>query len=767
MPSMRARADGLALGSIKLKNHHGAVMPAPATSRQRAAFNHRFHLPVRRHSVLAAAIGRALQCMPLLACAAMTQAAENLEEVTVLGQGIGSMRLDVSSSAGGRLGLSALETPASTALITRDEIDTKGDYDILSAVTRSTGFSTNANPGNGGTSMSVRGFSGPDSIATLYDGTHLYVTAGTVTFPADSWTIEQVDVLRGASSVINGMGAIGATVNYVPKSPKPGKSAFDVQSVVGSFDMRRIALGGGTDLGEDWAFRLDGAHQESDSNVDRNSKRRNVAAGSLLFHPTDDFSMKFSVDYADIHEDSPYFGTPLINGEAGDEHRENNYNFADGFSDYEDIWTRLHTEWRFAPGATFRNDTYVLQANREWQNLENYAYDDSTGLIERDAYSHYGIIHDQRQVGTRTDVLLEFGSGALKNKLTVGGEFNKIDLDYSDNWADELYYADSISSGNASVPVFGWRPDTLADDPIPTVLDFSTSTNQLGLFIDDVLEFSPQWSLVAGLRFDRIRYRRDNQALALSGRSTSSFDSRYSEWSGRAGVVYQPFEGMSVYAQYSRATDPVTSPASMSSSLKAFDPTRGRQYEVGVKQQLMTGRAEYTLAWFDISKTDLVTRIPGSQFSEQIGEQGSNGIEATLRLNPTQNVSIDLNATWVDAQFDEYYSDGVSLAGNQPSNVPRTTANAWINWAATRQLSVGAGARYVVSRFADSENTRELPAYTVVDARAGWSFTSDLQMDLRVRNLTDERDQVISEYAPNQWIFGDPRTYEISFTYSL
>jgi iron complex outermembrane receptor protein len=306
----------------------------------------------------------------------------------------------------------------------------------------------------------------------------------------------------------------------------------------------------------------------------------------------------------------------------------------------------------------------------------------------------------------------------------------------------------------------------LADDPIPTVLDFSTSTKQLAAFVDDVLELSPQWSVVGGLRFDRIRYSRDNQALALSGREASSFDSNYSEWSGRAGVVYQPFKGMSVYAQYSRATDPVTSPATMSSSQKAFDPTRGRQYEVGLKQQLMAGRAEYTLAWFDISKTNLVTNIPGTPFSEQVGEQSSHGIEATLRLNPTRALSIDLNATWVDAQFDEYYSSGVSLAGNKPSDVPSTTANAWINWAATRQFSVGAGARYVGSRFADSENIDKMPAYTVVDARAGWHFTSQLQMDLRVRNLTNERNQVISEYAPGQWIFGDPRTYAVSFTYS-
>lgn len=701
---------------------------------------------------------RMLSALPLLASGLpLTVTAAEIEEVVVTG--IGGMRLDVPNEAGSRLGLSALETPASIDLITREEIAVKGDYDALSAVTRSAGFSISANPGNGGTSMSARGFNGHGSITQLYDGTRLYITAGTVTFPADTWTLDRVEVLRGAGSVINGFGAIGATVNYVPKAPQPGTSSFDALLALGSFDLMRVALGGGADLSDQWAFRLDGAHQKSDSNVDRNTKRRDVLAGSLLFHPNDDFSMKFSVDYAAVKEDSPYFGTPLINGEASDAHRKNNYNFGDGFLEYKDLWPRVHTEWQIASGVTFRNDTYLLDAQREWQNLEAYRYNNTTGLIDRDGYSYYGIIHDQQQLGSRSDVLFESDLGGMKNKLTVGADVNSIDLDYSNNWSEDMFY-----DGN-SVPVFGWTPDTLADANIRTVLAFSTDTTQYGIFFDDVLELTEQWSVVLGARFDDIDYSRTNYALA--GQSASSFDSNYSEWSGRGGVVFQPTDGLSLYAQYSRATDPITSPVSMGSSSANWDPTRGRQIEVGLKQQLMGGRAEYTLALFDIEKTGLVTRRPGSQVDEQIGQQSSKGIEATFRINPTQTLSMDLNAAWVDAQFDEYLSEDVSYAGNTPNNVPDLTANAWINWTPLEALSLGAGLRYVASRFANDANTRELPAYTVVDAAAGWSFNKNVELSVRVRNATDEKDYVLSEYDVNQWIFGDPRTYELGIRYSL
>lgn len=691
--------------------------------------------------------------MPLAVCAA------DLEEVVVIGEGIGSMRLAAPNEAGSRLGLTLLQTPASVDVITGSEIAAKGDHDTLSTITRAAGISANANPGNGGTAVSVRGFKGTDSVVTTYDGTRLYVTAGTVTFPADTWTLDRVEVLRGAGSVINGFGAIGATINYVPKTPKPGMPSFDAEVTLDSFDLRRIALGGGADLSEQWSFRLDGVRQKSDGQVDRNEQERDVLAGSVLFEPSNDFSMRFSFDYADIHEDSPYFGTPLVNGAAGAALREQNYNFADGFLDYEDMWARVHTEWNITPAVTFRNDTYFLDAKRQWQNLEVYSYNTATRLIDRDGFSYYGIVHDQQQQGTRADLLIESSFGALSNRFTAGFDANSIDLTYSNNWSEDMFY-----DGN-SVPVYGWTPDTLADADIRTVPAFTTDTKQLGLFFDDVLQLSKQWSVVLGARYDSIDFSRTD--LPLAGNPRSSFDAKYSEWSWRSGMVFEPAENMSVYGQYSRATDPITSPVTMSSGNRNWDPTRGKQIEVGLKHQLLEGRAEYTLAWFDIEKTGLVTRRPGSPISEQIGQQSSSGLEATLRINPTSAFSIDLNAAYVDAQFDEYFSGTSSYAGKIPNSVPKSTGNVWVNWTPLQALSLGTGARYVASRFANDANTRELPAYTVLDASAAWQFSKQLQLTVRARNLTDEKNYVLSEYDVNQWLFGEPRTFELAIRYSL
>lgn len=682
---------------------------------------------------------------------------DSVQEIVVTGQGgVGTIRLNVENGAGSRLGLSGLDIPASVGIISQEEIATKGDYGALEAVTRTTGVSASASPGNGGTSISSRGFNGHGSTVYTYDGTRLYIVAGTVTFPADTWTLQRVEVLRGAGSVINGVGALGTTINYVPKSPRLGESDFDAAVASGSFGMRRIALGGGAQISDNWAFRLDGSHQEEDGYADRADENRDVMAGSLLYQPSEAISVRFSLDYADV-DAAPFWGSPLINGDASSAHRKNNYNFSDGKVEYEDTWSRIHTQWNISDSITFRHDIYHMDAEREWQNLEEYSYNSATEMIDRAFY--LGIIHEEEQLGTRFDFLIDSEIAGMPNTISIGAEANDIELSYLNNFS-----TGGFGVGD-SVPIFGFDPGTTPQSAIPTILDYQTDTSQYALFIDNILELRENLSLVLGLRYDDIDY--DRFDLAIGGSPASSFDTNLSELTWRAGLVYQPTDNMSLYVQASTAADPVTSPISISSSNKDFDLATGRQYEIGLKQQFLNDRAEYTLAYFDIEKEDILTRLPASAITEQIGQQGSDGFEFTLRLNPTDNLSIDFNTAIINAEFDEFYSGGLSLAGNTPRNVPEQTMNLWLNWSPFRNVQIGGGFRYVDSRFADDGNSEKMPDYTVFDASINWFATDNLTVTARARNLTDEEDYVLAPYVPNQWIFGDPRAYELSVRFSL
>src|SRR5690606_23334730 len=96
--------------------------------------------------------------------------------------------------------------------------------------------------------------------------------------------------------------------------------------------------------------------------------------------------------------------------------------------------------------------------------------------------------------------------------------------------------------------------------------------------------------------FDRVTHAQ------VTGRERSEFDAAFDKFTWRAGLVYQVSDTFSLYAQTSTAADPITSPVSINAANANYKLSEGRQYEVGMKQQFMSGRGEYTLAYFDIEK---------------------------------------------------------------------------------------------------------------------------------------------------------------------
>jgi len=123
----------------------------------------------------------------------------DLPDVTVQAQAAeeGESDLHTPTTSGSRLELSALQTPASTSSLSGAEVRGRNNLTVQDAVTRTPGISSIGSPGNGGTALSARGFSGHASTMQLYDGTRQYIGAGTVTFPVDTWSVARIDVLRG------------------------------------------------------------------------------------------------------------------------------------------------------------------------------------------------------------------------------------------------------------------------------------------------------------------------------------------------------------------------------------------------------------------------------------------------------------------------------------------------------------------------------------------------------------------------------------------
>ncbi|MET0721760.1 MAG: TonB-dependent receptor plug domain-containing protein, partial [Tardiphaga sp.] len=254
-----------------------------------------------------------------------------------------TLNLTGTSSTGSRLNLTRLQTPASVEVISAETIAERGQQNLLDAVTQNaTGITAIGEPGNGGVAFSSRGFTGGNSLMTLYDGTRLYIGSGTVNFPFDTWSTERIEVLRGPASVMYGEGAIGGAINVISKMPSwiPRNQA---EISLDSNMTRRIAVDSAGPINKDVAYRITATGNMSDGWVDRDNNSNVAIHAAVRIKQTEDLVWTLSTDYGD-RQPSRYFGTPLINGQLDTGLRFKNYNVSDSTIRWQDSWNQVKTE---------------------------------------------------------------------------------------------------------------------------------------------------------------------------------------------------------------------------------------------------------------------------------------------------------------------------------------------------------------------------------------------------------------------------------------
>lgn len=177
-------------------------------------------------------------------------------------------------------------------------------------------------------------------------------------------------------------------------------------------------------------YRVDLSRQSSEGFVDRADYERWTFGSSLLYEPSDRFSVTLSFDYWK-NDDATYWGTPFINGRIDPRTRKANYNILDSKAVYEDYWTRLELEWNITDNLELHNEMYTYVADRHWRNLENYAFVPSTGLINRTGFLE--IIHNQTQIGDRFHALINHALFGRNNRFLLGFDLNSIDFERPTN----------------------------------------------------------------------------------------------------------------------------------------------------------------------------------------------------------------------------------------------------------------------------------------------------------------------------------------------
>ena len=219
------------------------------------------------------------------------------EMTTVVGRTVGELGLTGASPTASRLGLPAIDTPASIDVLDSTVMEARGYQKVSDAVSSMPGVVSGEHP-TAPSSFVIRGFT-TNQVSNLRDGIWLGPSA-MVMRPQNTFNLERVELLRGPSSVINGQGAVAGTINSVTKSAEPtSKALWQGLLLSGRFNTHHAAAGINGPITDSLWYRVDVSRSGSDGFVDRMDSGSSNVTGSLLWRPTRKARVRFSADYLD------------------------------------------------------------------------------------------------------------------------------------------------------------------------------------------------------------------------------------------------------------------------------------------------------------------------------------------------------------------------------------------------------------------------------------------------------------------------------------
>ncbi|MDK1237119.1 ferrichrome porin FhuA [Cronobacter turicensis] len=652
------------------------------------------------------------------------------------------------------------KTPQSVSVVTREEMDTRQPTTVKEALSYSPSVFSTRGSSSTYDVVTIRGFTTSTTVNTnqYLDGMKLQGNNYSE-ISMDPYFLERVELMRGPTSVLYGNSNPGGIVSMVSKRPTT-EPLREVQFKMGSHNLWQTGFdfSDAIDDAGVWSYRLTGLGRSENAQQEMAKSSRYAIAPSFSWRPDNKTDFTFlsnfqSDPYAGFYGWLPRSGTIVpyydANGKAHklptdfNEGEENNkmsrrqqmvgYSFSHAFDDTFTLrqnlrYTREHTLYRSVYGNAFVAPSAINRA---------YVRSDE----------------DMNAFSVDTQLQSDFATGAVDHKLLTGVDYSRMRNDINADYG-------TASSLDMLDPQYG-NPNV----NVNFLYDVINRQEQTGLYVQDQAEWN-KWVMTLGGRYDFAKtstYTRSTAKLA-------EINDQQFTW--RGGINYLFDNGVSPYFSYSESFEPVSGSTSTG---KPFDPSRGKQYEAGVKYVPKDMPVVLTAAVYQLTKDKNLTADPANNlFSVQGGEIRSRGIELEAKAAVSANVNVTASYSFTDAK----YTHDTLFEDKRPAEVPRNMASLWADYTfhdtALSGLTIGAGGRYVgntVSYYADGANKNQpfnVASYTVADAMVKYDLARlglpGSSVALNVNNLFD-REYVSSCYKDYACYWGAERQVTATATF--
>ncbi|MDH1087098.1 ferrichrome porin FhuA [Pantoea brenneri] len=650
------------------------------------------------------------------------------------------------------------KNPQSVSVVTREEMEMRNVTSVKGAFNYTPGVLT----GNRGSSdvidaLSIRGFSETNTNQYL-DGLKLQGDNYSE-FAIDPYFLERAELLRGPVSVLYGKSNPGGVVALVSKRPVQ-ETLREVQFQMGNDNLFSTGFDFGGALDDDgvYSYRLTGQARSQDAQQAMNKEKRYTLAPAFSWRP-DDRTRVDLLTYFQNEPETGYYGwlprqgtvVPITRGDGSE------YKLPTNFDEGEQSNKISRNTKMVGYNAEHSfNDTWTVRQNLRYADLRtDYRSIYGNGFLpETQQITRGSAVSEEKlnQFAVDTQVQAKFATGQLDHTLLLGVDFQRTrnDIDAQFGMASSL---------NAVNPQYGNDSVTPYDQPYQHL----DKQRQTGLYLQDQMEWD-RWVLTLGGRYDyAMNSVYDRVANSVDRQNDQAFT-----WRGGLNYVFD--NGIAPYFSYSEAFIPN---AGSTLNGEAFDPSRAKQYEAGVKYVPKDRPVVLTAAVYQLTKTKNLTADPDNVlFSVQGGEIRSRGVELEAKAALNANVNLTASYTYTDAE----YTEDTLLKGKTPVQVPKHMASLWSDYTfhetALSGVTIGAGVRYVGESqglYAEtpansaaglSNQNFKVAGYTTVDAALKYDLARfglpGSSVGVNVNNLFD-REYVASCYRDYACYWGAER----------
>lgn len=614
------------------------------------------------------------------------------------------------------------DIPNSIQVIPRDIILDQQAINLEEVLDNAAGVTFLGNDGNRNLNFAIRGF---DNAPILRNGFNLFAF-GSTPAEVEVANLERAEVVRGPS-VLYGRTEPGGAINLVTKKPLD-TPYYNVELQVGDRGLISPIVDLSGPFSEDGSllYRVVALYREEDSFQDYDdSFNRTFVAPSVTWRPGSNTDVTFRLEYT--RDDDPYIsGIPAIGDRIADIPFDRVINNPDDTIDQTSFIASYELEHRFSDALKLRNQLAWVYGSYEYSVFAlPIGLDDSTGDVDRIFATQF---NDTRTLTTDTSLQAKLSTGNIDHTVLVGVDYARS----SERSDTNASFDPPFPSINIFDPDYFAVPKPAKSD-LPFLFGNKSTGKQLGFYGQDQIAILDNLFLVAGVRYDRFSSESDDFDVDF-GTSNTEFD--VTAWTPRAGVLFRPFEPISLYANYSESFQPNSS---FDASGNVLPPEEGEGVEAGVKIEFIPDRLSSTLAFFDITKQNVATPDPNNPFfSVAVGEQRSRGFDVDLTGEIRPGWSIVASYAYIDTEVTE--DNNVAIVGNEFFGIPRHSASLWTTYVIQsgrfEGLGGGIGFNYVGDRQGDLANSFEVDDYFVVNAGVSYRWRN-WQARLNFENIFD------------------------------